>query len=316
MPPETGNHDAVFAVIPAFQCDPDTLCGNLEALRDSLRGVVIVDNSGDTDPEKWRALQGQGWQMHIIMSGHNAGVAAGLNRGVTAAIAAGAEFVLLLDDDSRPGPFMLRQLLNAWRNQTEAGGQVAAVGPNYSDPSAGDGAVYAEYGSFRVLKQRCRRPDELIKSDTLMSSGSLLHKSAIAAVGPFRDGLFIDYVDTEWCFRARARGRYCYGVCAAVMRHHFGAGCLPLPLRFGLRIPLRPPQRFYYIFRNLLHLFRLDHCPRGWKLYEVRRLALLLIAYVLFAPQRVAFLKMVAAGVRDGLRGREGPGPQVMPPGD
>ncbi len=307
--------DTVFAIIPAFQGDPALVGDNLRTLGDLLRGVVIVDNSTDTDPEKWRPLQASPVPAQIIMNGCNAGIAAALNQGVATAVAAGAEFVLLLDEDSRPDPSMLRHLLDAWKKQKVAGQLVAAVGPNFSDPSVTGGAIFVRYGRFRTRKRRCRGPDDVVQSGTLMSSGSLIHKSALAAVGLFRDGLFIDYVDTEWCFRARSRGWVCFGVCAAEMRHRFGAGTLPMLPKLGLQIPLRPPQRFYYIFRNALLLFRVGHCPLGWKLYEVRRLVLLFGAYLLFSPQRIVFLQRVCAGIGDGLRGLEGPGPRSMQPG-
>jgi len=315
MSAKANDPGAVFAIIPAYLCDPAVLGENLHALRDAVRGVVIVDNSNDTHVDKWRAFQASMPQSRVIMNGRNVGVAAGLNQGVAAALAAGAEFVLLLDEDSRPGSSMLRHLLAAWKDRHESGQQVAAVGPNFSDPSVVGGAIFADYRGLGARRLRCRHQYDVVQSDTLMSSGSLIHKSAIAAVGSFKEGLFIDYVDTEWCFRARAGNWRCYGVCAAEMTHQFGVGSLPVIKLAGKRIPLRPPERFYYIFRNALLLSRLDHCPLGWKLHEVRRLAVLFGAYLLFSSQRLAFLQRACAGIFDGLRGREGPAPRAMQSG-
>jgi rhamnosyltransferase len=99
------------------------------------------------------------------------------------------------------------------------------------------------------------------------------------------------------------------------MTHQFGAGSLPVMKHVGKRIPLRPPERFYYIFRNALLLSRLDHCPLGWKLHEVHRLVLLFGAYLLFSPQRLTFLGRACAGLFDGLRGREGPASRALQQG-
>ena len=309
-------HPAIVAVVLAFRCRPDDVMDNLRALGSSICGVIIIDNSGAVDPGKWAVPGAAGWQAQIIMNGGNAGVATALNQGVAAAAALRADFLLLLDEDSRPEPAMVGELLGAWRSKCAAGIPVAALGPDFSDSSSQGGAIFVRCGSLTLEKSRCGCGESIIQSDYLMTSGSLIPMAAFAAVGPFRDGLFVDYVDMEWCFRAQARGFACFGVCAARMQHRFGEGVLPL-IRFGKRrIPLRDPGRFYYICRNALILFRLRHCPLSWKMYEALRLSVLLLLYLGFAPRRLEFLGMSARGIRDGLLGREGPLLRAQRPGE
>ena len=66
-------------------------------------------------------------------------------------------------------------------------------------------------------------------------------------IGPFDTQFFIDYVDIEWCSRARAKGFELHGVPASHMEHSVGEGVLRV---LGRRLPVHAPQRQYYLVRN------------------------------------------------------------------
>jgi rhamnosyltransferase len=109
--------------------------------------------------------------------------------------------------------------------------------------------------------------------------------------------------------RARARGFNCYGVCAAHMEHGFGERRLALRWMPDRGIPFREPLRHYYIFRNALLLMRRSYVPARWKLNELKRLLLLMLAYVSSAPAPLRQLRCMLRGALHGLAGRSGPAP-------
>lgn len=90
----------------------------LAACLDSLRrqtvrpaAIVVVDNgSTDGTPD---IVRHQYPEVQLIENGHNLGFAAGSNVGLRHALAAGAEFVVLLNQDTEVEPRWLEELLKA-----------------------------------------------------------------------------------------------------------------------------------------------------------------------------------------------------------
>jgi GT2 family glycosyltransferase len=138
---------------------------------------------------------------------------------------------------------------------------------------------------------------EIVPVDFLISSGSLISLAALADIGPFDEGLFIEHVDTDWALRAGAKGYRLYGV------HALGDAALsasPLGLR-RRRFFLYKPERNYYLLRNSVALWRRHYTPWHWIIHDVRRTFLLMLFYALFVPPRLARLRLMLRAVRDGL---------------
>ena len=96
----------------------------------------------------------------------------------------------------------------------------------------------------------CDQADAVVNVDFLLSSGSLLPLSALANIGLMDESLFIDHVDTEWCFRAKAHGFQLFGVCDAVMTHALGERRKEIWFLRQRVVPFHKPFRYYYMFRN------------------------------------------------------------------
>ena len=236
-------HDAqqVFAVLLVYQLDPSVVATNLESLGATVRALVVVDNSSSRDAARWNILAAGNRKVHAVMNGANAGVAAGWNAGIKLALEQGAEFVLLLDEDSIPGTEMVQGLIAAWAVLAQTN-VLAAVGPDFRDRTTGARAIFVSMSRYGIRRRCCSAEDKFLPTDYLMSSGSLVHRTVFDAVGFMDERLFIDYVDTEWCLRARSRGRACFGVCGAHMQHAFGSRPLPVPWGRGRAVPDRTPH--------------------------------------------------------------------------
>lgn len=295
----------VFAIVLAYRGAPDVIAGNLAGLGSDVGTVVVVDNSGFTDASRWAPVSAGPRNVLPVMTGRNLGVAAGYNAGIRVAIDRGADLMLLLDEDSQPGAGMVNALVNAWC-RLGATWRVAAVGPDFVDATTGGIATFPTYRRMGVDRNRCVEGSAPVPTDTLMSSGMLLHRAALAEIGPMDERLFVDYVDTEWCLRARDLGWKCFGVCGAHMEHAFGDRSMSLPWPWRGVVAERDPGRTYYIYRNALRLFARPRLPVLWKLVELRRLILLLCLHVLRSGSRWQHLRMAALGIRDALMGRTG----------
>lgn len=96
--------------------------------------------------------------------------------------------------------------------------------------------------------------------DKLISSGSLVYKDAFNDIGKFRSDFFIDYVDYEWCWRAKHLGYKIYKTSEAKM-HHETTG-----VRRYHQHTVDPIFRLYYIFRNSTYLMLYEKIPLKSKL--------------------------------------------------
>jgi rhamnosyltransferase len=134
--------------------------------------------------------------------------------------------------------------------------------------------------------------------------------SVFQAVGPFREELFIDYVDHEYALRARSCGvriLRCEGI---GMEQPIGETHLT---PFGHLRSTHSPVRTYYFFRNSLAI-ALEYASRfpsfalwiGWQQFKT------LVKVALFLQPKVQYLRAVRRGWMDGIAGRLGRMPDAM----
>jgi rhamnosyltransferase len=299
----------VASVTVAYHPDPARLATQVAALRAQVDDIVIVDNgSSGALGEAVRALQSDAAPaVHVISLADNHGVAMGFNEGIEAAARRGCDFVLLLDHDSIPTPGMVASLLAA-HGEAAARGPVAAVGPRVRDTRDRHEYPFIRLGWTHNARVHCEGGAGLVACDFLISSGSLIPMDAYRAVGAFDASLFIDFVDLEWCCRARALGYSLYGSCAARLDHELGDQ--PRTMPGGVRILVYSPERLYYMTRNRMLLWRRAHMPLRWKLKDVPRGVIKVATTLIFARPRREYLRMTLAALRDAVAGTGGARPR------
>lgn len=295
----------VHAVVVTYQPEPSVLSDLLASVLPQVAGLVLVDN-GDA---VWRQqLETQAYSaVSILPLGVNRGLAMAQNEGIAFARSRGASHILLLDQDSIPSADMVPQLMRALVARS-AEIRVAAVGPRFEDAFGGGKAPFVRLGFPLNEKLWCPTDQASMACDFLISSGSLIPVQVFDAVGLMDSGLFIDNVDLEWSFRARAKGYQLYGVCGARMRHRLGDARRRLPFGSG-ELVVHGPVRLYYMMRNRLILYGRRHTPAIWIAQDVPRLLFKLAAFSLLVAPRGRNLRFMLRGIMDGLRGRLGPCP-------
>jgi len=125
MKPESQN---VVSIVVTYQPDLDVLESLLSSLLAQVKSVVIVDNGSKTDglTELTDNFSGRA---ELIRFHRNYGIAKAQNKGIDFARGRGAEFVLLMDQDSIPAPDMVIKLVDA----ANALPYAASLGPRYLD---------------------------------------------------------------------------------------------------------------------------------------------------------------------------------------
>ncbi len=280
----------------------------LKILVEQVQQVVIIDNGSERGKRLWLQKQAQTSDVLLIELGDNAGLAAAQNKGIMWAMQNHFTHVLLLDQDSRPAPSMVSRLVTALNELTEGSDNIAAVGPTYTDRRLGAEGYFVKFGWWRIRRIWCNKDmkGEIVAADFLISSGLLIPLAAINAIGFMDEGLFVDHVDTEWFLRARAKGFKAYGVCQAKLEHRLGDSQRKLWLGRWRFLPVYRPERYYYIFRNSILIYRRRYTVYRWVISDVIKLVGRFLIYSTLIPPRLENLKCMTRGIRDGIARKTG----------
>ena len=260
--------------------------------------VIVVDNSEVPTLDRVTLPGG----CRLITIGYNSGIAHAQNAGVAAALADGAGVLVFFDQDSRFEPGFVKSLVAALHK-----GSAEIVSPLCVDDVTG-----VPLPSVRISRYGWSIPVHTADAagrypvDMVISSGTAATRQVFETAGIFDDGLFIDFVDAEWCLRCRAKQIPIYVVPSLVMRHSVGLG----HFRFGtLTISVHSPARCYYQIRNSFLLFRKPHIPPIFATKQLVATVLSRTILLFFVKDRLSYLKSYLFAVRDGLKGVTGAGP-------
>ena len=216
--------------------------------------LIIVDNaSSDDSVDRLREL---GPKVHLIESRQNLGFAGGCNRAVAAARSLHLDYVFFLNNDATVTPETLGQLMAASRGLEDS----AVLGPIVRFRETGDlqflggaqtkrsGAPEWSPGSEDYL---VGLPD-LVPSAFIFGAALFAPMAILDRVGPFDERFFLNFEETDWCYRARRNGFPCFVVKRALAYHAGGAS-------LG---SFQGPMQVYFMRRNEL-LFYEKHASFG-----------------------------------------------------
>jgi GT2 family glycosyltransferase len=262
--------------------------------------VVCVDN-GSTDGSV-EAVRDRHPEVHLIENGRNLGFAGGCNVGIRWALAQGAEWLVLVNNDAVIAPDAIAEFAAAAEQRPEAGilaGKLYYADRPYRVWYAGQRFLaWLGYSGRHRGEGRRDRPRYRHASATDRANGALMaiSRAAIESVGMLDENLFAYVEDIDFSLRARAAGFEILFVPTARAWHRVGASSASLA------------HNSYYGTRNMVVV-----CERHWPLprplSRLRRGMILasFAAYALRQPNRRIGLAAVRDGYRDARAGRLGP---------
>lgn len=279
----------ICAVVVTYYPDKGFV-GRFAVIAEQVGCIVIVDNGSDplaVDMLNHFSLRSN---VQLILNQDNLGVATALNQGVRCAKSRGYRWALTFDQDTAPGGRMVETLMGVYAN-FDRGEKLAVLGSNYTTE-----------GNVK------RQPSEVddcyswIEKRNVITSGSLISIAAFDVIGSFRDGFFIDHVDTEYCLRARSKGFKIILTRMPIMQHAIGAGSTHLLLWRRTGTTNHSPLRRYYNARNLFVLVR-EYFFREpiWAISTLYSWTKALVLVCLFERERFTKLKSMASGILHGL---------------
>ncbi|OIQ73715.1 glycosyl transferase family 2 [mine drainage metagenome] len=300
-------NDRVIAVVVSFNPDASAFVKLMEALLPQVACLIVVDNASSSDITEILAPWSER-NVELMQMPDNFGIAAAQNIGIERAITLGADFVLLSDQDSVPFPSMVNELLAAI--SADHAFPVAAVGPVAVDSRTGKASFWVVERTG--IPRRLQPPTDsenlppFISVSFLIASGTLIPVDVIKKIGAMRSNYFIDHVDTEWCFRAKAEGYMLLGVPSSRMEHRLGDEVKRIWF-FGFRqVMYHSPLRDYYMFRNTLLMIRDTSMSWVWKIHFLFRLVQFAGYFLIFSEDRCLRFKRMTLGLIHGLNAVRG----------
>lgn len=220
--------------------------------------VVVVDN-GSTDGSV-EAIRVRFPRVTLIETGENLGFAGGNNVGLRYALKLGADYALLLNNDTVVAPDFLRLLVQT----AEADPAAGIAGPTiyyYDQPrviwSAG-GAIDWQRGQTwmmdvneRDVGQFGQEPRQV---DFVTGCALLVKRAVLERGGLLDERFFVYYEETEWCVRTRRAGFKIVHVPPAHIWHKISPAA-----------QADSPLIHYYMTRNRLLFLRVIGV--GWKVW-------------------------------------------------
>lgn len=289
----------ILAVTVTWKPQIDQVCRQIDRLLGENVDVLVVDNGSFNSEDLSIALREYGTRVALIKLENNFGIAYAQNRGIEIAIQQNFQYVLLMDQDSLPESNMVHTLLEALNELPDA----AAIGPNFIDDEHQTRSRFIRLDGLKVVKMSSCDSPNLVEVDHLIASGSLLPVQHLSTIGLMDERLFIDYVDIEWALRARSMGFRSYGLFSARMFHTLGDAHLNV---LGRKIAVHSPQRYYYMVRNAVLLYKRPYISNSWKLVDAFKLAAKLTFLLMMSPGRIKMLKAVFHGIFHGFSNKSG----------
>jgi GT2 family glycosyltransferase len=280
---------------------PDATVRAARSLGDIDRLFIVDNGSDDGSLDRLRA---ELRDAAILATGRNLGFSGGSNAGIAAALAGGADRLLLVNSDVELAADGVGRLARALDQHPHLG----IVGPALLD----DGGRIESLGlsfsrlSGRVWNLGAGQPADRLRPwprprpvDGVTGCVMLIRRAVVDEVGRFDERYFYALEDLDLCLRAAQRGFGTACVETATARH---AG--------SLTIGPRSPRRLYFAARNHLLLARRAPLPAPLALARDGAIVARHLAHALVtAPApRLAGLRAVARGVVHHLRGRYGEG--------
>jgi len=285
--PGKENICAVIVTYHPDACFPE----RVERIASQVGQIVIVDNHSDSATVAMLQNICLRLKIELILNDSNLGVAAALNQGVNLAHNMFFPWVLLFDQDTESLDSMVHTLATVYEDFSEKG-RLALIGSNY----------YVGNSRKGFYKSRSDVSPPWIEQKTVITSGSLLRASVFQEIGGFRDELFIDHVDHEYCLRARARGFKVIVTYAPIMKHSIGTVTSHKLLWYEIKTSNHSALRRYYMARNDIILAKEYIFGEPiWVLKKLYSRLKNIILICFFEKNKLAKLKLTALGFLDGL---------------
>ena len=270
---------------------------NIDSYINNLDILYVVDNSPEPNDN---AKYYKGKKIKYISNHGNKGIAYALNVGAKEAIKEKSEWLLTMDQDSSFKDDSLGKMIGFLKELKTNNIMSSALNLKYDN-----------LGVISALQRTMLNKDEKLKGIdyplVVMTSGNIINLDAYKKVGGFKDWLFIDAVDFEFCLNVKKHKYDIIQYNEAELNHNLGYINEYNFLGKTVYVTNHSAIRRYYITRNRHYLYDLynedflDYCS-----IELGRTKKELLKIILFEDNKWNKIKAIYKGYKDYKRGIKG----------
>lgn len=280
----------------------------MSAIAAEFTHLIVVDNGSSALTKQVLKDAASRLDVTLIQNEVNEGVGQALNLGIAAAEARGYDWVVTFDQDSEPAVGFVAAIYSRLRDEDTS--SIAVVGPRIvgRDVPDHESKWLARSRKSRYFFRRQSCSDQPKDVTVVITSGALTSVAAWRTLGGFDQTLFVDYVDTDFCLRARAAGFRIIACCGAALHHNLGARRPVRALGRTFYPTFHSPLRHYYIARNRIHMIR-RHArdTPHWFIADIVMATYNGFRVLILEQDSLSKILGGALGTIDGLRGVTGP---------
>ncbi|RLQ05542.1 glycosyltransferase family 2 protein [Geobacillus sp. FSL K6-0789] len=289
----------VCAVVITYNPDPKFFLKCINSYINQVKEVIIVDNGSSTEIREQLINSLRNRNVSFIFNETNMGIAAALNQGIRLAIDKGFEWVITFDHDTEVKNDMLEKMFDVYEKYLDKD-KVGILAPNYIDINTKDSMRFVIKDKWKF--KRIKAKGHFIEPLTVITSGSLMKTKVFENVGPFKEEMFIDYVDNEYCLRLTQMGYKIYIITDALMFHRLGEKRI---IRIG-SLTFIPSNhsvlRKYYVARNRIYTYkRYALSNLNWFMYDIMSFFYDIFKVIMFEEPKILKLKYIFKGIYHGF---------------
>jgi len=235
----------IFVVCVFFEPDLKKIDDLFQSLKSQVSYFVIINNGSYIDFDLPYD------KSHLINLNANFGIAFAQNIGIRYSLDKGADFIITTDQDSRYPVDYVETMYNLY-SEYNTQYNIACLAPSYSNFVINDSVLpYVYFDNFLLKSSRAFIGDIAFPSHVI-SSGMFIPVNVFYEVGFMNEDLFIDWVDTEWCWRALDKNYKIIQTNRITLSHYLGNATIVF---LNYKFSSHRINRYYYSFRNSIYLF-------------------------------------------------------------
>ncbi len=300
------NHPKIFIILVNYNGEKDTLecLDSLKKITYKNYKILLVDNASKNQKEFVLKIQEYFPEIKVFAQKENTGFAGGNNIGIDYAIKNQADYILLLNNDTKVAPDFLDKLIEASQKNPK-GGLFAPKIYFYDKPdviwhasckfSWAGGGKPMQY----MKKDKNKSETKIKKTEYVSGCAMLIKKDVVQKIGKLNEEFFMYYEDTDYSLRAKKAGFELFYVPSSHIWHKVSQ---------STKKAMTNPKIHYYHVRNALLLSK-RNAPKPilfgiyiWSFY----LYLKQIVKYIFLPKRRTSAKMIMLAIQDFYKGKFG----------
>lgn len=248
--------------------------------------VVYIANNGGMSVELIDSLKGEG--VEVITFDENLGLGKAINE-IAEIVPQTVRVIFTFDQDSSPPENYILRTWDHYVRLAERQEKLGVLTPSFVDARSG----------YQYQQKAIATGEEFTELTITLQSGMCIPIDVWRA-NKFNPELFIEFVDTEWCYRIKSKGYKVLQMNDVVMHHEVSDQA---PKEFlGFKLLKYKPIRRYYFFRNAIFLLKQSYVPLYNKVRLLTGACNRILAIALLDDFKIASYKQSLFGILDGIK--------------